>query len=97
MHKEEWKKLLKKARPTQGCRANDDDDDDDFVLLAYFDGWGTSLLFLFCVDNTDFFVTCEMSLGEIEVVYSLNKICPRIGGLRGIVRIDFAPLGCCAV
>jgi hypothetical protein len=26
MNKEEWKKLLKKARAHTGCRANDDDD-----------------------------------------------------------------------
>jgi hypothetical protein len=24
-----WQKILRKARATQGCRANDDDDDDD--------------------------------------------------------------------
>jgi hypothetical protein len=30
MNREDWEKLLKKARATtQGCRANDGDDDDD--------------------------------------------------------------------
>jgi Zn-finger nucleic acid-binding protein len=29
LDRDEWAKLLKKARPTKGCRANDDDDDDD--------------------------------------------------------------------
>jgi hypothetical protein len=29
MRREEWQRLLWKARPTLGCRASDDDDDDD--------------------------------------------------------------------
>jgi hypothetical protein len=29
----DWRKLLKKARATQDCRADDDDDDDDEVMM----------------------------------------------------------------
>jgi hypothetical protein len=28
LNREEWRKLLKKEGPTQGCRASDDGDDD---------------------------------------------------------------------
>jgi hypothetical protein len=32
---EEWRAILRKARPTKGCRANDDDDDKFTLFRRY--------------------------------------------------------------
>ena len=34
LNRDEWAKLLKKARATKGCRGNDDDNDENYEQVA---------------------------------------------------------------